>query len=195
VGNFWRRLLRPSSLPVYMLLLIGLVVGVGSAVGFYVSLEATSTTEFCTSCHQMANGPFVMLKDTSHYSNESGVAPGCADCHVPKAFVPKIIRKIQASREVWSTITGKIDTKEKYLAHVAAMKGREIARLKANDSQECRNCHDVTRMRLDEQSPKARQFHEAMLQQGSTCIDCHQGIAHMTPEVAERLGQALSQKQ
>jgi nitrate/TMAO reductase-like tetraheme cytochrome c subunit len=180
-------------MPVYALLLIGLVVGAGSAVGFYFSLEATSTTEFCTSCHQMANGPFVMLKNTTHYSNESGVAPGCADCHVPKAFVPKIIRKIQASREVWATITGKIDTKEKYLEHVPEMKAREIARLRANDSQECRDCHDVSRMRLDEQSPKARQFHQAMLQEGSTCIDCHQGIAHMTPEIAARLEEAQSE--
>jgi nitrate/TMAO reductase-like tetraheme cytochrome c subunit len=48
-------------------------------------------------------------------------------------------------------------------------------------------------MRLDEQSPKARQFHQAMLQEGSTCIDCHQGIAHMTPEIAARLEEAQSE--
>lgn len=193
--SFFERLLRPpKAVPVYILLLGGVGIGALSAVGFHLSLEATNTDDFCTSCHQMANGPFVMLQNTTHFKNETGMAPGCSDCHVPKEFVPKMIRKIQASREVWSTITGKIDTKEKYLEHVAEMKGREIARLRANDSQECRNCHAVERMLLAEQTVKAREFHEAMMREGGTCIDCHQGLAHMTPEVEERLNQVLSQR-
>jgi len=43
-------------------------------------------------------------------------------------------RKIQVSREVWSTITGKINTPETYPAHVEVMQSREIGCLQANDS-------------------------------------------------------------
>lgn len=189
--KLWELLTRPSvTAPVFALLLIGLGIGVVSVVAFDYTMAATNTEEFCTSCHEMAEGPFSMLQDTSHFNNKSGVRPTCSDCHVPKEFLPKMWRKILASREVWGAITGKINTNEKYLAHVGVMKGREVARLQANDSQECRNCHEVDRMLLAEQTAKARQFHQAMIQESKTCIDCHQGIAHMTPEVAARLRQA-----
>jgi cytochrome c-type protein NapC len=184
-------LFKPSvQAPVIVLVLIGLGVGAASVVAFDYTMAATSTEKFCTSCHSMADGPFVMLQDTTHYNNASGVRPTCSDCHLPKEFVPKMWRKIQASREVWGAITGKIDTPEKYLAHVGEMKAREVARLRASDSQECRNCHDVEHMLLAEQTAKARQFHQAMTQENKTCIDCHQGIAHMSPEIALRLEQA-----
>jgi cytochrome c-type protein NapC len=181
-------LLKPSmKAPVVVLLLAGVGVGVVSVIVFDFAMASTNTQKFCTSCHEMATGPFVLLQDTTHFNNKSGVGPICSDCHVPREFWPKIWRKILASREVWGMLTGKIDTREKYLDHVAEMKGREVARMMANDSQECRNCHDVERMLLSDQTAKARGFHQTMVQQNMTCIECHQGIAHMSAEVAERL--------
>jgi cytochrome c-type protein NapC len=38
----------------------------------------------------------------------------CANCHVPHEPVALIIRKMQASMELWGHLTGKIDTKEKF---------------------------------------------------------------------------------
>ena len=85
---------------------------------------------------------------------------------------------MEAAREVWGHWTGLIDTPEKYAAHAPAMKAREIARIRANDSQECRNCHNPERMLLASQSAKAQNYHQAMEKQGKTCIDCHSGLAH-----------------
>jgi cytochrome c-type protein NapC len=163
---------------VIVLLLVGIFV---FAIFTYdYTMKATSTEEFCISCHEMASGPFVLLQDTTHFRNESGVRPTCSDCHVPKEGWPKIWRKIQSSREYWSALTGKIDTPEKYLAHVRVMKNREIARMQANDSKECRNCHDVAAMDLDQQSRMAKLSHSSMQSGKITCIDCHKGIAHDT---------------
>tara|TARA_R110002110_G_scaffold415748_1_gene654816 strand:- start:47430 stop:48008 length:579 start_codon:yes stop_codon:yes gene_type:complete len=173
-----RTLLRPSATrSVASLVLIGFIIGVISVWGFNTSLKVTSTDAFCTSCHEMET-PLQQLRQTSHFSNASGIAASCADCHVPHAFGPKMVRKIEAAREVWGSITGIIDTPEKYAAHTAAMKQREIARLRANDSQECRDCHQVERMLVALQSAKARQYHQSMQRNGKTCIDCHAGIAH-----------------
>lgn len=36
------------------------------------------------------------------------------------------------------------------------MKAREVARLLANDSAECRNCHEVNAMDMDQQSRMAK---------------------------------------
>ena len=34
----------------------------------------------------------------------------CPDCHVPKEWGPKMIRKMQASNEVWHKLLGSVDT-------------------------------------------------------------------------------------
>jgi cytochrome c-type protein NapC len=187
VRNLFVWLFKPSGMALVYLLLIGLGFGAFSVVAFTLTMDATNTESFCTSCHEMASGPAALLEDTTHFNNKTGVRPTCSDCHVPREFLPKMWRKIQASREVWGKITGIIDTPEKYMTHVKVMKEREVARMRANDSRECRNCHDVDHMILSEQTAKAREFHQNMLNTGKTCIDCHQGITHMSPQIAEHL--------
>lgn len=179
-SNGWlKRLLRPSpTRSILSLLVIGIIIGVGGLLAFDTTMKATSTEAFCTSCHEMADNSLVQLEKTSHFKNASGVAASCSDCHVPHEFLPKMVRKVEAAREVWGTITGVIDTPEKYAAHAPQMKQREINRLKANDSQECRNCHNADRMLLAVQSTRAQKFHKRMLDGNRTCIDCHAGIAH-----------------
>jgi len=183
-------LLSPSpSHSILALVAVGLVLGVVGVIAFEASLHASSTEKFCISCHEMEANPYAQLQKTSHFDNATGVRPTCSDCHVPKEFVPKMIRKIEAAREVWGNITGIIDTPEKYAAHAPAMKQREINRLKANDSQECRNCHDTQRWMTALQSAKAQQYHAAKELNGKTCIDCHAGIAH--PENSAELNTGM----
>lgn len=173
------RLRRPSaSLSILTLVGLGIAIGVAGVIAFDTTMHATSTEQFCISCHEMESIPYAQLQTTPHFSNRTGVTATCSDCHLPHEFVPKMVRKVEAAREVWGTMTGIIDTPEKYAAHVPAMKAREIARLQANDSQECRNCHDMERMRPELQGKMAQRFHRPERMQGKTCIDCHAGIAH-----------------
>lgn len=182
IGQWLAPLLRPATrTPVIVLLALGVTLGAVGVVGFNFSLLATNTEAFCTSCHEMYAQPFQTVQQTAHFNNRSGVRPICSDCHVPHDFVPKMIRKIEAAREVWGHLTGMIDTPEKYVAHLDAMKAREIERMRGNDSAACRSCHDVARMDLNQQSEKARFYHAAMSEKNKTCIDCHQGIAHSYP--------------
>ena len=59
--------------------------------------------------------------------------------------------------------------------------------MKANDSLECRNCHDLDSMDFTRQSQRARNEHSRELQTGrKTCIDCHKGIAHRLPDMARQ---------
>lgn len=184
-GSGIRKLLRPSpSRSILALVTLGVVLGVVGVLAFDATMHATSTEEFCISCHEMQI-PYKQLQETAHFKNASGVRATCSDCHLPKEFIPKMIRKVEASREVWGTITGIIDTPEKYAAHLPAMQEREIARLQANDSQECRNCHDPAHMQADLQSKMAQRFHQPSRVKDKTCIDCHAGIAHPEKEAAE----------
>ncbi len=166
---------------VIWLVLCGALLGVVGLITFDGVIHATSTDEFCTSCHEM-DKPYQNLQYTAHYKNEFGMVAHCSDCHVPKEFIPKMVRKVEAAREVWGTITGIIDTPEKYAAHRDFMREREIKRMRNNDSQECRNCHIVEQMDFEHQDRSVRRYHRGMEQRGKTCIDCHQGLAHSDPK-------------
>lgn len=154
-------------------------VSFSSLFGFV--LKGTNSTEFCTSCHSM-QWNYEQLKETVHWQSGSGVHAGCADCHVPKQFWPKMRAKIIAAKDVWHEIIGTIDTPEKYEARRWEMASRVWKQMKETDSRECRNCHSFDHMDLSEQSRSARKKHDSATDKGNTCIDCHKGIAHEEPD-------------
>jgi len=183
--EIWDVLRRPSSVfSLGVLVLAGFVAGVMFWGAFNTVLELTNTEKFCTTCHEMRTNVFEELKPTIHFTNRSGVRATCPDCHVPHDWTDKIARKMQASKEVWGHIFGTIDTREKFLEHRLELALREWARLKANDSLECRNCHSAQSMDITKQSPRAADGHQRLLFTGQkTCIDCHKGIAHRLPDM------------
>ena len=120
----------------------------------------------------------------THFTNRSGVRALCSDCHVPHNWTDKIARKMQASKEVWGKIFGTIDTREKFVDKRLELAQHEWARFKANDSLECRNCHNYDYMDFTRQSVRAQNMHSTYLADKSkTCIDCHKGIAHKLPNM------------
>jgi cytochrome c-type protein NapC len=185
IKPFWDTLLRPSvHLSLGFLTLGGFVAGIVFWGGFNTAMEATNTEQFCTGCHEMNDNVFAELKTTIHYNNRSGVRAVCSDCHVPHNWTDKMGRKMQASKEVWGKVFGTINTREKFLDKRLELAKHEWARLKANDSLECRNCHQYDSMDLTRQSPRAGQIHQLYLGTGkNTCIDCHKGIAHHLPNM------------
>jgi cytochrome c-type protein NapC len=121
-------------------------------------------------------------KKTVHYQNRTGVRAICSDCHVPKDWTHKMLRKIKASGEVWGKLTGSIDTMEKFEAKRLELATHEWERMKAADSRECRNCHSFEGMNPAKQQPRAQQPHSKATERKQTCIDCHKGIAHQKPK-------------
>ncbi len=160
------------------MMVIGCILFVGA---FDVALEATNTTEFCTSCHTMVTN-LEELKETAHYNNASGVTVGCPDCHVPRDLGPQLWAKLAASIDVYHEIVGTIDTPEKYKANRWRMANRVWQKMKATNSRECRECHSFKHMDLSEQDRFARKKHERAVDRGQTCIDCHKGVAHKKPK-------------
>jgi len=182
-GGFWRALRKPSAKYSLLTLLVGgFVAGIIFWGGFHTVVEATNTEAFCIGCHEMRNNVYEEYKKTIHYSNRTGVRAVCSDCHVPKEWGPKMLRKIQASREVYGKVTGSIDTREKFEAKRLSLAENEWKRMKANNSLECRNCHSMVSMDPEKQKPRARKQHELAQRDGETCIDCHKGIAHQKPK-------------
>ena len=166
----------------------GFALGIMFWGGFNWALEATNTETFCISCHEMRDNVYVEYRNSVHYQNASGVRATCPDCHVPKEWGPKMIRKIQASNEVLHKILGTIDTPEKFAAHRQSMAEREWKRMRSSDSQECRNCHKFDYFDYSQQGRRASNMHQTAFSDGQTCIDCHKGIAHSLPSVDQNVG-------
>jgi cytochrome c-type protein NapC len=184
--RLWTTLKKPSAK--YSLLAISSVsffAGIIFWGGFNTGMEMTNTLEFCTTCHEMRDTVYQEYKETIHYSNRSGVRAICSDCHVPKDWVHKIIRKSKASLEVWGKITGSIDTKEKFEAKRMTLAGHEWERMKESNSRECRNCHNFDAMSAELQKQTPYRKHMKAKEAGKTCIDCHKGIAHQLPKEYE----------
>ena len=181
--RYWRVMRRPSAyFSLGFLTVGGFIAGVVFWGGFNTALELTNTETFCIGCHEMRDNVYVELQSTIHFTNRSGVRAKCPDCHVPHNWTNKIARKMQASKEVWGKIFGTVSTREKFEAARLELAQHEWARLKANDSLECRNCHGFDYMDFTRQSPRASAQHSSLLASGErTCIDCHKGISHRLP--------------
>ena len=183
IKGLWATLKRPTAkYSLLSLLLVGFISGILFWGGFNTALEQTNKLEFCIGCHEMRDNVYVEYQETIHYKNRTGVRAICSDCHVPKDWTHKMMRKISASQEIYEKIVGWVDTPEKFEAHRMEMATSEWNRMKASDSRECRNCHNFDAMEAKKQKPKAQKMHAQAKVEGKTCIDCHKGIAHLLPK-------------
>jgi len=123
-------------------------------------------------------------RESVHYQNNAGVRATCPDCHVPKPWVYKFVRKIQATNELYHKFVGTIDTPEKFEIERLTLARHVWDGMKQTDSRECRNCHAFGTMTIADQRPQARFWHTTGASEGFTCIDCHKGIAHRLPDLS-----------
>lgn len=161
----------------------GMVAGVIGWGGFNTVLEATNQMSFCISCHEMRDTVFVEYQQSPHFQNPSGVRATCSDCHVPRDWSHKLLRKVQASGELFHWAMGSIDTVEKFEDKRHTLAVREWNRMRASDSRECRNCHSFEAMAFHKQSMKAARAMREAAKDGKTCIDCHKAVAHKMPDI------------
>ncbi len=187
-SRFWHWMWRPPErwwllgVPsgALILFLIGIIFTVSV---LRPQMRFTESQDFCTSCHEMEI-PYAQLKHSFHFYNEFGIRPTCADCHLPPRLGPRLLAHFAARADVWSHLTGKIDTPEKFAAYKMQMAKIVWADLKAQDSAPCKRCHNYDAMALEKQSHSAQVHHSKKYREktGKTCIDCHKGVAHELPD-------------
>jgi len=176
---FRRRVIFGCSLGVALFfMLIGVVFwGVFNTV-----LEQTNDMSFCISCHEMEDNVYPEYLETIHYKNRTGIRATCPDCHVPKEWQHMVLRKINASKEIFHKLIGSIDTKEKFDLKREQLANKVWQDMTKTNSRECRNCHHFDAMDSKEQEGRSGLVHFYGQQRNKTCIDCHKGIAHQLPE-------------
>ena len=162
---------------------LAFIVGIVALLGFNGALSHTNSNEFCFGCHIGMDTIVEEYQASRHYDNASGVIATCADCHVPKEFLPKMWAKIRASKDVYHKLVGTINL-ENFEEHRLGQAEAVWRIMDARDSRECRNCHRPDSWSLERQSGRAQRDHLGELASGEkTCIDCHVGVAHQKPAI------------
>ncbi|WGE34635.1 NapC/NirT family cytochrome c [Actinobacillus genomosp. 1] len=159
------------------------VLGAAALFGVQSVMKATSSTEFCVSCHSMSH-PQAEWEGSVHFSNRKGIRAECSDCHLPQDGLHYVKAKVIALKDIWHTlVTNKLPDQEAYEAHRLEMAQRVWEEMKETDSATCRSCHSFEAMALTEQKEDAQKMHKLAQETNQTCIDCHKGIAHFMPEI------------
>lgn len=159
--------------------LLGGVVCAVMLVGGATGLQATSTTQFCVSCHEMGTNQMEM-KFSTHAKDKDGRPIDCAQCHLPPGMGPKYL-----SVKVYSGVK---DLCVHFFTDV-----EELNRIKMQmtayrfiDDADCLACHgDLYKDAKGEKpvSELGRVAHDAYLGKNGNvrngCANCHVNLAHL----------------
>lgn len=150
------------------------------------SLKATSTVEFCTSCHEMKLHQ-EELKFSTHAKDKDGKEITCSNCHIPAGYGPRYL-----SVKIYSGVK---DLFVHFTENPESIdRGRQqlVARRFLDDAN-CLSCHeDLYKDAKGEKevSKEGRLAHDSYMgkngQARSNCAGCHINIAHL-PEFDRRL--------
>ena len=180
----WRRLSTPSARwSVLALVSLGVVAATAAIFGTQIMVTATGTDAFCGgACHSMQ---WVAREhhESAHSVNRTGVRAGCHDCHIPKGYLELHWYKLKAGiKDAVQEARGVISTEEKFKKERLRMAQVVWAEFKANNSENCRNCHNFSKEVVAKQKDFVKPMHTQFLAGTATCIDCHKGIAHTAPD-------------
>ena len=157
----------------------GLLIGGGVVIAASTVDQFTSTNAFCTSCHDMAsmaNDPHFL--QSVHRSNAAGVLPSCGDCHLPASNIvaATYAHMTEGVRDLVAEWTHNYNDPTNWEKRRIELADYVRLKMRANDSQACRNCHDPAAIHPASQRGQAA---HALLATGSvTCIDCHFNLVH-----------------
>lgn len=147
-----------------LLIALGGVVAISLLTG--VALKATSTPQFCSSCHEMS--PEFATWETSSHSKIA-----CVTCHIEPGTMSFVEHKISSLNQLYLHLTGKVPN--------------TIVMPDPIKNEVCEQCHSTARKVTA--SGDINIPHDKHLQQGIACVACHAGVVHGF--VAER---GLTQK-
>jgi nitrate/TMAO reductase-like tetraheme cytochrome c subunit len=159
--------------------LFALVVGgIGGIVFMFFLMEfdeATSSIEFCTSCHSMTYAQDV-YRGSAHYNSPSGVRATCGDCHVSEGLIMATYDHLIGTKDLFKQLFGPdYDDPVVNVLHLPDAAFASRAWFRKRDSATCRRCHELDAIQGTRANTAAIHQEET---EGKTCIDCHFNLVH-----------------
>ncbi len=184
--KLWHFLTRPSSrYSVAAIAIVGVLIALAGVFSFHETLEYTSSTKFCVSCHSMQEN-YKEYKLSLHFKNAYGVRAQCQQCHIPeKDPIAFMKAKLGGVTDIYNEfVTGRINTPEKFEANRLRLAEQVWTMMRETNSATCKSCHSYAAMNASEQTPAAAAAMKVAAEKDMNCIDCHKGIVHELPQMA-----------
>ncbi len=134
----------------FLVLLVGIVIGVSAFAGSMYVVERTNERAFCASCHVML--PASVSNKTSLHADLA-----CNDCHLPHDNVVNYLftkAKLGAT-DIYLNTVGDYDV---------PVMATESMKTIVNDN--CIRCHRMTNMNV------------AVMESKGSCVSCHRSVPH-----------------
>ena len=152
----------------------GLIIGVLAILGAGKIMTATSTNDYCMSCHihPMADASW---KKSVHYDTQSGVHVACVDCHLPPKGEKYLWEKGKTGlRDLWSFYT-----KDSASFNWVDRGRLEVARGHVFESS-CIKCHEnLFPAKLTKEGEDAHLYYKQTKKTDELhCINCHLNAGH-----------------
>ena len=152
----------------------GLILGVVLILGGGKALDATSTNEYCMSCHIHPQADAAWKKSV-HYDTKSGSRIGCVECHLPPKGENYLWAKgTTGLRDLWSYWT-----KDSASFNWEERGQLEIARGHVFENS-CKKCHvNLFPAKLTKEGENAHLYYTQTKKTDELhCINCHLNAGH-----------------
>jgi len=140
------------------------------------AVTATSTDEFCASCHIHPHST-QSWKLSTHYDNQRGIRVHCVDCHLPPHGEGYLVQKARTGmRDVWGKLF-----KDPESFNWEAKSQIEYAKTHTYQAS-CTRCHQNNfPLGLTEKGREAHLYYEDHADE-LQCINCHITVGHYDPD-------------
>jgi len=160
---------------ILLILFFSFVIGILASIFGNHAIEATSTDEFCASCHVHPH-VFVSWKLSTHYDNKSGIQVHCVDCHLPPKGEGYLIQKIKFGiKDVYGVLT-KDSAEFNWEAKRTVEHAPHIA-----FKTSCVKCHaNLFPLTLKKEGQDAHLYY-SQNEEKLECTNCHLNVGHYDP--------------
>lgn len=179
---------------VWLWFIAGLAAGAIILLGMGKAVEATSTNDYCASCHVHPQAT-ASWKQGVHYATKSGYRVSCTECHLPPKGEGYLIEKAKTgSRDLWSHWTKDSTEFDWEAASTLERASKHVY------NSTCLKCHEnLFPATLTREGSDAHLYYKQMTEKGEDmqCISCHLNAGHYIKDYVHgsNKGFGLAQKQ
>lgn len=160
---------------IWLWFVAGIVAGVLLFTGLGKAVQATSTNNFCASCHVHPQATS-SWKQGVHYATESGYRVSCAECHLPPKGEGYLVEKAKTGmRDLWSHWTKDSTEFDWEAASTLERASKHVY------NSTCLKCHEnLFPAALTREGSDAHLYYKQMTEKGEDlqCISCHLNAGH-----------------
>ncbi len=160
---------------VWLWFIAGLAAGAIILLGMGKAVKATSTNDYCASCHVHPQAT-ASWKQGVHYATKSGYRVSCTECHLPPKGEGYLIEKAKTgSRDLWSHWTKDSTEFDWEAASTLERASKHVY------NSTCLKCHEnLFPAALTREGSDAHLYYKQMAEKGEDmqCISCHLNAGH-----------------